>query len=458
MMSLSRNFFKINALILGPIVLTSPLSHADSLIKNYTFAERKQTYGVESVGYPQICIRVNMPDQRVDMQGIFDELSTKYHPTMLLPEANTLASSGALGHVWTIFFDSPDSWKSWSFRFKGNPTADALHTNHWLDGPERKFNYQYCVSTKDKPTDSEYIIANYVEPLLEESREIAKTIYPNFDFVGGVYSPATPCVWFATKLFNKVTGKNIPFEQKLDWKKVADIVNVPNYEHLKTIPDAGVVAEAISKKIKFSANIGTLKAIFTHDKKYLSSWNYQFIEAKDIDKNSYGGKQLAPFYENYKAALNDGNKLVLLDYQGNVSIFDTETKRFIYENYPFKDVFKNVDFEPKMVRASMPIIKGMPHYSDAYNQHLLFLENGDIYLLNTKTMRLTKNHYLDQYAPHLLPYASRVLSTTTFNFETVYVFLTERKYIEVRINDFSIVDGEKPIEQHPMLGKHFKLH
>ncbi|WP_114708766.1 hypothetical protein [Vibrio cholerae] len=457
-MYLTRTFFKKNALILGPILLASPLSHADSLIKNYTFAERNQTYGVESVGYPQICIRVNMPDQRVDMQGIFDELSTKYHPTMLLPEATKLAASGKLGHVWTIFFDSPDSWKSWSFRFPGNPTADALYTNHWLDGPERKFNYQYCVSTKGKPTDSEYIMANYVEPLLEESREIAKTIYPNLDFVGGVYSPATPCVWFATKLFNKVTGKNIPFEQKIDWNKVAEIINQPNYAHLKTVPDAGVVAEALSKKFKYSTKAGNLNAFFTHDKKYILFADNQYIDTKDIEVNSFGGKQLSPFFENYKTALNDGGKLVLLDYQGNISIFDTATKLFIFENYPFKEVFKNVDFDPKMVKSSMPIYQGMPYYSNDYNQHLLFLENGDVYTLNTTTMNLYKNHYFEQNAPHLLPYAKRILGTTKTNDESVYVFLTERKYIEIRINDFSIVDGEKPIEQHPMLGKHFKLH
>ncbi|GHX29457.1 hypothetical protein VCSRO62_0159 [Vibrio cholerae] len=457
-MNFTKKTFLQKTLIICPILLTPQLVQADSLIKNYTFAERTQTYGVESVGYPQVCIRVNMPDQRVDMQGIFDEISTMYHPTMLLPEATKLAASGKLGHVWTIFFDSPDSWKSWSFRFPGNPTANALHTNNWYDGPERKFNYQYCVSTKDKPTDSEYIVANYVEPLLEESREIAKTIYPNFDFVGGVYTPATPCVWFATKLFNKVTGKNIPFEQKFDWNKIAEIINEPNYANLKTVPDAGVVAEALSKKIKYSAKAGNLDAVFTHDKKYVLFQNNQYVDTRDIEMNSFGGKQLSAFFENYKTALNDGSKLVLLDYQGNISIFDTATKSFIFENYPFKEVFKNVDFDPKMVMSSMPIYQGMPYYSKNYNQHLLFLENGDIYLLNTTTMKLYKNHFFEQNAPHLLPYAKRILGTQKFNDESVYVFLTERKYIEVRINDFSIVDGEKPIEQNPMLGKHFKLH
>lgn len=457
-MSLNRNNFLRETLIIGSMLITPQLAQASSLIKNYTFAERKQTYGVESVGYPQVCIRVNMPDQRVDMQGIFDELSAKYQPTSLLPEATKLAASGKLGHVWTIFFDSPRSWKSWSFRHPGSVFANALHTNTWADGPERKFNYQYCVSTKGKPTDSKYIMTNYVEPIVEESREIAKIIYPNFDFVGGVYSPATPCVWFAAKLFNKVTGSNIPFEQKFDWKKVADIINEPNYASLDTVPDAGVVAEALSKKIKYSAKLDNLNAVFTHDKKYQLFYDNAYIATKDIENNSFGGKQLAPFYENYKTALQDGSKLVLLDYQGNVSIFDTTSKRFIYENYPLKEVFGNVDFDPKMVTSSMPIYKGMPYHSDNYNQHLLFLENGDIYLLNTKGMRLTKIHYFEQYAPHLLPYVSRVLGTTKINDETIYVFLTKRKYIEVRINDLSIVDGEKSVEQHPILGNNFKLH
>ncbi len=445
-------------LIISPYAYFSSNVHADSLIKGYTVAPRHETYGVESIGYPQICIRTNMPDQRIDMQGIFDELSSKYHPSMLLPEATKLAASGKLGHVWTIFFDSPDSWKSWSFRFPGMPTANALHVNNWYDGPERPFNYQHCVSTKNQPTDSEYVMTNYIKPLIQESRDIAKLIYPHFEFTGGVYSPATPCVWFATKLFNKVTGLDIPFEQKLDWNKVSAILNEPSFSNLETIPDAGVVAEAISKKIKFTSDVGKTTALFTHNNAYQLFYFNKFIEERHIKLNSYVS-QISPFYAEYKTALQDKDRIILIDYQNNVSEFNIRNQTFNFQKHPFNQTFYgDINLNPKLLKGSMPLYRGMPGYSKDYNQHLLFLENGETYLLNAKTMRITANHYFEQNAPHLLPYVKSVLSTEKSNEETVYVFLSDRKYIEVRINDFSIIDGEKPIEQHPVYGNAFKLH
>ncbi|EJF1757635.1 hypothetical protein ACX843_002247 [Vibrio cholerae] len=456
----------INMISLVPLLALLPVTaysndipKKGSLIKNYVNAPRYEPYGVHSVGYPQVCIRTNMPDERIDMEGLFKELSESdkiTHPSQLLPAATQLAGSGNLGHVWTIFFDSETSWKSWSFRNPGTPTGNALYKNNWYDGPERKFNYQYCVSTKGVPTDDNYIVTNFVNPIVDESKHIASLMYPNVNFNNAVYSPATPCVWFATKLFNKFTGLDIPFEQKFDWNKIAKLLNEPSFENLKTIPDAGVVAESISKKIKFSLSYKTESSLFTHNNSYQYSYMDKFVKEKTIQSHTLFA-EISPYYNNYKTALRHGSEVYFLDYQGNVSLFDAYSKSFMFENHAFKNVFGHVDFDPKMIKSSMPISKGMPHYSEAYNQYLIFLEDGDMYLFNAKTGRFTKNNYFEQYAPHLLPYVDQVLATTNVNDESIYVFLSGRKYIEVRISDFSIIDGEKPLDQHPELGKAFKL-
>ncbi|EGR2415634.1 hypothetical protein DYB13_17650 [Vibrio cholerae] len=456
-MIFTRKFYLKKMLILSPLFDFTQLANAESLITtDFTFAKRIESYGDESVGYPQVCIRTNMPDQRIDMQGIFYELSAKYEPSMLINEATKLAGSGRLGHVWTIFFDSPTSWRSWSFRRPDNAFGDALYISNENDGPKRAFNYQYCVSTKGIDTSTETITHTYVQPLVQESQDIAKQIFIwPFDFQGGVYTPFTPCVWFATKLFNKVTGLDIPFEQKFDWETVSKLTNDPIYKSFQTTVDAGVVAEAISKKIKFSISYEDESALFTNNNSYQYSYLNKFVNEKPVKFNSYLSK-IADNYNNYKAAFRLGEGVFLLDYQGKVSLLDRSSNGFLYESHPFEEVFGNVDFDPKMVRSIMPITKNMPEYIDEYtHQYLLFLENGGTYLMSNFV--LTKTNYFEQYAPHLLPYVSRVLATTSFNDESIYVFLTGRKYIEVRISDFAIIDGEKSLDQHPELGKTFKL-
>ncbi|TQQ78342.1 hypothetical protein [Vibrio cholerae] len=452
-------------LVAVPVTANSstPSSTSDSLIKNYTIAPRFEPYGSAAVGYPQICIRTNMPDQRVDMQGIFEELSSDKnitHPSQLLPKATALAASGKLGHVWTIFFESEKDWKSWSFRSPEIPTGEALNKNNWWDSPQRKFNYQYCVSMKGKPIDDAFITDNFVKPLIEESRHIASSIYPNIEFVGGVYSPVTPCVWFATKLFNKATGLKIPYEQHFDWSQISKLINQPGLENFNSIPDAGVVAEAISKKVKWSFRFSDdLNAIFTHNKTYQTFNVHTANPVKSIEENSFGGKVLSPFYENYKTAFIDGQDLHLIDYLGRISIFNIDGKQFWthFENVPFKDVIKGVDFEAKEIVSTIPLYQGMPYYSANKNQHLLFLSNGDTYLLNSTAKTIRKTNYFPQYAPHLQPYVKRVLGSSQVNDDSVIIYLTNRKYIEINLTDLSIVGSEKNIEEHPIIGRNFKL-
>ncbi|HDI3264769.1 TPA: hypothetical protein PMC50_003424 [Vibrio cholerae] len=445
--------------IITPTLLTANPASAESLIKNYTVAPRHQTYGVPSLGYPQICIRTNMPDQRVDMEGILDELSEKYHPTMLLTESTKLAASGKLGHVWTLFFDSENSWKSWSFRFPGTTTGNALFYKNWYDSPERNFNYQYCVSLKNQPTDEAYIVKNFVEPLVEESKQIASALYPNIHFTNAVYSPATPCVWFATKLFNKVTGLDIPFEQELDWKKIANIINEPTFTTLKTIPDSGVVAEAISKKIKNSFPFdNNLNIMFTYNRDYLKFSNDKLLTILPVEFNSLGGSVLRPYFDKYKTSFLDDENLYLLDHRGNISLFNIWTKKFDYQDRPMNQVLNNLSFDPKSIRATMPIYFNMPHYIDSVNQYLVFLENGDTYLMNSTKKELRKVDYFQRYAPHLVPYTKRIQGISLANDNHVMVYLSDRKYIEVDLTSLAIVGQETRLEDHPSLGHYFKLH
>ncbi|TQP20801.1 hypothetical protein [Vibrio cholerae] len=453
-----RRRIEILLLIITPSLFPVDTVLADSLIKNYTIAPRHQTYGVQFLGYPQVCIRTNMPDQRVDMEGILDELNQMYHPTMLLTESTKLAASGKLGHVWTIFFDSEISWKSWSFRFPGTTTGNALFYKNWYDSPERNFNFQYCVSMKNQPTDDAYLIKNFVEPLVEESKQIASALYPNIHFTNAVYSPATPCVWFATKLFNKVTGLDIPFEQELDWKKIANIINEPTFATLKSIPDSGVVAEAISKKIKNGLAWHNLNVLFTHNRDYLKYSNNTLLAILPIEFNSLGGAELRPHFDKFKSGFLDGTKLYLFNYRGNVFLFDILTKKFDYQDIPMNQVFNNVSFDPKSIRATMPIYFNMPHYIESVNQYLIFLENGDTYLMNSSNKQLRKVDYFQSYAPHLVPYTKRILGISLENNNHVLVYLSDRKYIEVDLATLEIVGRETRLEDHPTLGHYFKLH
>ncbi|EKF9515442.1 hypothetical protein O1C21_003631, partial [Vibrio cholerae] len=114
--------------------------------------------------------------------------------------------------------------------------------------------------------------------------------------------------------------------------------------------------------------------------------------------------------------------------------------------------------DPKSIRATMPIYFNMPHYIESVNQYLIFLENGDTYLMNSSNKQLRKVDYFQSYAPHLVPYTKRILGISLENNNHVLVYLSDRKYIEVDLATLEIVGRETRLEDHPTLGHYFKLH
>ncbi len=161
-------------------VLVLKFAHA-SLLSNYRYQPRLEKHGVDSIGYPQVCIRTNTYDAKLDYDGIFKEIAQKYPANELLNQANKYAASGDFGHSWTILFNSPDKWTSWSYRFPISGDifkSSPLQKNHSADSPSRKFSYQYCVNVNNRDTSVTTVENIYIPEIDATSRDIARKIYP----------------------------------------------------------------------------------------------------------------------------------------------------------------------------------------------------------------------------------------------------------------------------------------
>lgn len=99
------------------------------------------------------------------MNGVFSDIYSQHGPLNLYWETIKLAESGALWHVSTIFFDSEDSWRTWSFRGQADLGSDALNVNNFYENPKRAFNYQRCVSAQGIDMDNDSIVQHYAKPL-----------------------------------------------------------------------------------------------------------------------------------------------------------------------------------------------------------------------------------------------------------------------------------------------------
>lgn len=434
--------------------------YADTLLNNYTIAPRNEPYGVEDIGYPQICMRVNLSGERIDMQGVLDELSEKNRPEQLLSATTNLAASGKLGHVWTLFFDSKDSWRSWSFRAPSSPLGNALNYKHAGDSPQRNFNYQYCVSAKGKNIDSQYLLNNPIKKLINESRETAASLMPGVHLPegSGIYSSLTPCVWFAVKLFNMITGDDVPYEQPINGKKLASIMNDPVYENLDSTVDASVVAEAISKKIKYAFGMKPSEQyMYLHNRYYLGFNDKQDGYYKNIASNIYYDNAIGPFYNITKTAILNGDDLLIVGYNGLLYSYNLKNKKIGFKEKKVTDFFPMTNINPKKITSTMPIYKGMPYFNEKVNQHLIFTLDGDVYLAIPEKKSLMKIDYFDQVGPHLKPYVKRVLGTSISEDGGVFIYLTKNKFIKIDPLTMDILKDETDMRYLPGVGSHFKL-
>lgn len=440
-------------------------AQSNSFIRDYRVQPRMEPFGVADVGYPQVCIRVNTANERINMKGVMNELARKHPPEKMLAEATKLASTGDLGHVWTIIFDKPTAqnhhpWRSWSFRFPSSPTGNALNYNHVNDSPSRKFNYQYCVNVQDKNIDTSFLLANPIKSLVNESRQVASTFLPNVTFPEGygVYTPLTPCVWFATRFFNYITNSNIPFEQPFDWSALSSMLNDPIYSGLNSMVDATVVAEAISKKVRHSVNFqNQFNVTFLHNDMYaLYDSRTRADYYKSIAKNSYVNEELLRSQKDLKLFFVDGAHAYLLKYNGLLSKYDLNQRRYVLRDVDVNEYFPRATISVEDIKSSMPVYKNMPHYDANNPRHLIFMNDGSTYLVIPSKQELRRLDYFENYAPHLRKYVSKVLGTAVGAGDNILVYLDGRKYIEV--NPISmIVIREGVVDEIPIVGKHLTL-
>lgn len=434
----------------------------DTLLKNYTIAPRIEPHGVAEIGYPQICMRVNMSGERIDMQGILDELSDKYQSQELVRQATTLAASGKLGHVWTLFFDADekDAWRSWSFRNPSTPLGDALNRNNRYDSPERAFNYQYCVSAKNKNIETTYLESNPIRGLVNESREMATLLMPGINLPEntGVYTPITPCVWFAVRLFNMVTGSDIPYQQPINGDKLAKIMNDDSYKKLDTTVDTSVVAEALSKRVKYAFSMSPKQQfMYLHNRDYIIFEEGKRYNAGNIKENVFYNEDLGREYNKAKAVLFNGDVIIMVGYNGKISSYNMASKSFTFKDVQIGDVFPLADIDSKKIKSTMPIYQGMPYFNKSVRQHLVFTEDSEVYLAIPDNKVLRKIDFFENYAPHVKPYINRIVGTSISPNGTIFLYLTENKFIELDPLTMDFIKNEVDMKEHPVFGDYFKL-
>ncbi|MBX9598685.1 MAG: hypothetical protein K2X04_08930 [Burkholderiales bacterium] len=445
-------------------VLVLKFAHA-SLLINYRYQPRLEERGVDSIGYPQVCIRTNTYDAKLDFDGIFKEIAQKHPANELLNEANKYAASGDFGHSWTILFNSPDKWTSWSYRFPISGDifkSSPLQKNHWADSPSRKFSYQYCVNVKNRDTSVTTVENKYIPEIDATSRDIAGKIYPGVPLspTQGVYTMATPCVWFAGQIFQKLTGKTVGFEQPFDWKLVADETNQPTLAVLKSMPDAGVVAEFITRKIKFSGGLegsNPEKVIFTADRNYVLYNNNQILNIAPIENNSYF-KTLAADFESIQAGMHHNELIYLFMRSGNISVFDLNKKQFIKKEVSPDSLFsgnpasiKDIPF--KDIRTILPA------YGNYTNTQWILLRDMRLLEVNFDTKRVTLrdiNNSPFSGIVNNLPFNVNEIIAGTNSGGARTLFLTNRRYADLD-SSFRVIDKVKKLEEHPIFGRYFAV-
>lgn len=491
---MQNNLLRTIAIAL-PMISIGHSAIADTLIKNYSVGPRKELSGVAKIGYPQVCLRTNAPDVRPNLVAIFEELIETKYPSMVIPEAEKLMNDGKLGDVWTVFFDDEQTWKSWSLRKPQTQTADALKFKDWYASPERRFNYQYCVSTKGLNTDKEFISENYIEPLIEKSREIANSLYPDFDYDGAANTIVTSSTWFATELFNKITGENINHQQKLDWSDIAYYTDHPELETLNSISNPGVVGEVLSNSPKFISDRYFMEILGANGKltyfvpkwvtnhpllaeKYKVNW----LENLNREHFKYMGEPFPFPMSEVKATAMVNGLSYYFHYDGTVSLvnvsgYDKNRKgQIIPKGMPFALytplgdlVDGTVYFDPKKIRATfqitpnMPLGEGVTGVSGMSTNHFLFiLDDGKTYFLKRDYDRRNADtiidiDYFDLYAPDLLPYVNRIIGNVRIDEDHLLVYLTGRKYLKVKQADLTIVGKEMDLIDEPLIGKFYKI-
>ncbi|MBL0612091.1 hypothetical protein JD508_17830 [Aeromonas jandaei] len=447
-------------------LLTNQNASANTLIKEYVKAKREEPYGDEQVGYPQVCLRVNL-DEKIDMPGIINELIVRNEktPENLVPDATNLAGSGYLGHAWTLFFDRKDSWRSWSFRQPKSPLGDALNYKNTYDSPSRKFTYQYCVNAERMNIETQHLLDNQIKKLVNESREIASSLMPDIVLTGehGIYSPLTPCVWFAVNLFNSITGENIPYEQPINGKLIANATNNPAFEKIDLTVDASTVYEALSKQIIFSFGMSdTEQYMFLKNNKYLAFVDGKPIYFNKINKNMYYHTLLDPLIKKSKTAMLSGSNLYIVDNNGLFSVYDIKEKKLKSTDLSISSVFNDVDNEVK-INAAIPLYKGMPDSEgipelEGNNKaHLVFTTGGEVYLADPEKKEFKKHLYFETTPPEIIKYASRIVGSSAIKDGNIFIYLTKGKFIEIDRLTMDIIGVEQNMSEHPILGDYFKL-
>ncbi|PSU16253.1 hypothetical protein [Photobacterium damselae] len=252
---MSKKFF---ALML-PLASYSTMASAD----DYLNPHRLDLDGVESIGYPQICIRTNRTAKRFPLLENAKKIANDNPsdtPKELLHKVIQIADSGDVGHAWVDYFykDENNQIKSVGYGFGSDN-----------NGAERKFSFQRCVKSNLPHSFFEKKADVVTKALYLESKAISLAFGKSgWPYKGGVYSLYGNCSWFAGRFFNNFVSKNqeINYAQPFDWGIVGKKFDMKYLSLIQDLPDPGYIAESISKTINaisYNANDDQSYALFT---------------------------------------------------------------------------------------------------------------------------------------------------------------------------------------------------
>ncbi|HDR7711202.1 TPA: hypothetical protein QCX89_003207 [Bacillus cereus] len=217
--------------------------------------DKYEPTGDPSIGYPQMVIRTNRTAERTNFEEVIQKANqvANQYPTndkenrakAVTKELNKMFGSGAFGHTWIIFFNSPK---------KGDYTSYGYHAglgfvkNGKNDSPERKFHLERVLPMKDTSKYPDQLEKTIISNLNKQSAEIAKIMgIPVNDPNNGAYTPINNCTWFAGNLWNYATNDNLVFEQDFDGASHADDWGMPFLNMINKVGDPGMVAESIAQ-------------------------------------------------------------------------------------------------------------------------------------------------------------------------------------------------------------------
>ncbi|QQG28417.1 hypothetical protein JFY74_20670 [Pectobacterium carotovorum] len=219
-------------------------------LSNLKDESRYETIGTPSVGYPQICIRVNRKPQKTDLNEIItkaDSAAEEYPDNKekrahaVVGELTSLCGSGQLGHSWIIIFysEKENDYTCYGYHEKKGFVEGLVN-----DQPTRKFGFQLVKKTSEEEIDN--LKNNIIPNINQESTEIAKLLgmSPGEGQVG-VYTPVTNCTWFSGHIWNQTTHSKIVFTQSFNGKNHAEDWGIDALYLMSEVSDPGVLAEYI---------------------------------------------------------------------------------------------------------------------------------------------------------------------------------------------------------------------